>query len=174
MHQLGFGIDYHAVPARCCAGGFSPHSVCPVPETALRSAARCTWPPAPLHPTLLPAPAPHPCSPPFPPPPCNPRPHSAPLLTTPAPHPCFPHCTHPCHPIPGPRAQSHPCTPTPCHTPTPHALHQQMHLDNGNAFLMAARKRKKSKVSSYVLSQDLEDLKRDTDNCLAKVGVRTG
>lgn len=49
-----------------------------------------------------------------------------------------------------------------------------MHLDNGNAFLMAARKRKKSKVSSYVLSQDLEDLKRDTDNCLAKVGVRTG
>eukprot|EP00195_Chlamydomonas_chlamydogama_P011442 CAMPEP_0202901248 /NCGR_PEP_ID=MMETSP1392-20130828/14147_1 /ASSEMBLY_ACC=CAM_ASM_000868 /TAXON_ID=225041 /ORGANISM="Chlamydomonas chlamydogama, Strain SAG 11-48b" /LENGTH=473 /DNA_ID=CAMNT_0049587785 /DNA_START=24 /DNA_END=1445 /DNA_ORIENTATION=+ len=45
----------------------------------------------------------------------------------------------------------------------------QMHLDNGDVFLLAARRRKKSKVSSYVISQDLEDLKRDTDNCLAKL-----
>ena len=45
----------------------------------------------------------------------------------------------------------------------------QMHLDNGDVFLLAARRRKKSKTSSYVVSQDLEDLKRDTDNCISKV-----
>lgn len=45
----------------------------------------------------------------------------------------------------------------------------QMHLDKGDEFLLAARRRKKSKVSSYIISQDLEDLKRDTDNCLAKL-----
>lgn len=45
----------------------------------------------------------------------------------------------------------------------------QMHLENGDVFLLAARRRKKSKVSSYVISQSLEDLKRDTDNCLAKL-----
>eukprot|EP00197_Chlamydomonas_leiostraca_P007276 CAMPEP_0202868270 /NCGR_PEP_ID=MMETSP1391-20130828/10614_1 /ASSEMBLY_ACC=CAM_ASM_000867 /TAXON_ID=1034604 /ORGANISM="Chlamydomonas leiostraca, Strain SAG 11-49" /LENGTH=428 /DNA_ID=CAMNT_0049548413 /DNA_START=313 /DNA_END=1599 /DNA_ORIENTATION=- len=45
----------------------------------------------------------------------------------------------------------------------------QMHLENGDVFLLAARRRKKSKVSSYVISQDLEDLRRDTDNCLAKL-----
>ncbi|KAL6764994.1 tubby C-terminal-like domain-containing protein [Haematococcus lacustris] len=45
----------------------------------------------------------------------------------------------------------------------------QMHLDAGDVFLLAARRRKKSKVSSYVVSLDLEDLKRDTPNCLAKV-----
>ena len=47
----------------------------------------------------------------------------------------------------------------------------QMHLDNGDAFLLAARRRKKSKASAYVISQDLDDLKRDTENCIAKVGV---
>eukprot|EP00798_Chlamydomonas_sp_ICE-L_P001157 gene1157-3961_t len=45
----------------------------------------------------------------------------------------------------------------------------QMHLENGDVFLLAARRRKKSKVSSYVISADLEDLKRDTDNCLSKL-----
>lgn len=45
----------------------------------------------------------------------------------------------------------------------------QMHLENGDVFLLAARRRKKSKVSSYVISMDLEDLKRDTENCLAKL-----
>lgn len=46
----------------------------------------------------------------------------------------------------------------------------QLFLETGNVFLMAARRRKKSKTSSYVISQDQEDLKRDTDNCVAKVG----
>ncbi|GAX73981.1 hypothetical protein CEUSTIGMA_g1431.t1 [Chlamydomonas eustigma] len=45
----------------------------------------------------------------------------------------------------------------------------QMFLDNGEAFLLAARKRKKSKTSSYIISLDLEDLKRDTENCIAKL-----
>lgn len=45
----------------------------------------------------------------------------------------------------------------------------QMHMENGDIFLLAARRRKKSKVSSYIISLDLEDLQRDTDNCLAKV-----
>lgn len=45
----------------------------------------------------------------------------------------------------------------------------QVHLESNHEFLLAARRRKKSKVSSYVISQDLEDLKRDTDNCLAKL-----
>eukprot|EP00798_Chlamydomonas_sp_ICE-L_P021701 gene21701-28725_t len=45
----------------------------------------------------------------------------------------------------------------------------QMHLENGDVFLLAARRRKKSKASSYVISQDLDDLKRDTDNCVAKL-----
>ncbi len=47
----------------------------------------------------------------------------------------------------------------------------QMHLETGNVFLLAARRRKKSKTSSYVISQDLDDLKRDTENCLAKVSA---
>lgn len=45
----------------------------------------------------------------------------------------------------------------------------QLFLENGSVFLMAARRRKKSKTSSYVISQDGEDLKRDTDNCVAKL-----
>ena len=45
----------------------------------------------------------------------------------------------------------------------------QVFLDNGNVFLLAARRRKKSKTSAYVISQDLEDLKRDSGNCVAKV-----
>lgn len=45
----------------------------------------------------------------------------------------------------------------------------QMFLDVTDVFLLAARKRKKSKTSSYVISLDLDDLKRDTDNCMAKV-----
>lgn len=36
----------------------------------------------------------------------------------------------------------------------------QVHLENGDIFLLAARRRKKSKVSSYVVSKDLEDLHR--------------
>ena len=47
----------------------------------------------------------------------------------------------------------------------------QLHLDNGDAFLLAARRRKKSKTSSYIISLDLEDLKRDTENCVSKVGT---
>jgi hypothetical protein len=45
----------------------------------------------------------------------------------------------------------------------------QMLLDNGNVFLLAARRRKKSKASAYVISQDVEDLKRDSGSCIAKV-----
>lgn len=45
----------------------------------------------------------------------------------------------------------------------------QLFLENGHVFLMAARRRKKSKTSSYVISQDSDDLKRDTDNCVAKL-----
>lgn len=45
----------------------------------------------------------------------------------------------------------------------------ELYLENGHVFLLAARRRKKSKVSSYVISQDLEDLKRDTENCVAKL-----
>jgi hypothetical protein len=45
----------------------------------------------------------------------------------------------------------------------------RLYLESNQTFLMAARKRKKSKTSSYVLSQDSEDLHRDTENCLAKV-----
>jgi hypothetical protein len=48
----------------------------------------------------------------------------------------------------------------------------QLFLENGHVFLMAARRRKKSKTSSYVISQDSDDLKRDTDNCVAKVSPR--
>ena len=44
-----------------------------------------------------------------------------------------------------------------------------MHLENEDIFLLAARRRKKSKTSSYVISLDREDLKRDTDNCLSKL-----
>ncbi len=47
----------------------------------------------------------------------------------------------------------------------------QMHLEDGEVFLLAARRRKKSKTSSYIISQDIEDLKRDTDNCLAKASI---
>eukprot|EP00199_Chlamydomonas_sp_CCMP681_P000429 CAMPEP_0119106018 /NCGR_PEP_ID=MMETSP1180-20130426/3825_1 /TAXON_ID=3052 ORGANISM="Chlamydomonas cf sp, Strain CCMP681" /NCGR_SAMPLE_ID=MMETSP1180 /ASSEMBLY_ACC=CAM_ASM_000741 /LENGTH=479 /DNA_ID=CAMNT_0007091235 /DNA_START=42 /DNA_END=1481 /DNA_ORIENTATION=+ len=45
----------------------------------------------------------------------------------------------------------------------------QMHMDSGDVFLLAARRRKKSKVSSYVVSLDLDDLHRDTNNCMAKL-----
>eukprot|EP00798_Chlamydomonas_sp_ICE-L_P006895 gene6895-30873_t len=45
----------------------------------------------------------------------------------------------------------------------------QMHLESGDVFLLAARRRKKSKVSSYVISQNIEDLKRDSDNCISKL-----
>lgn len=45
-----------------------------------------------------------------------------------------------------------------------------MYLEAGDMFLLAARRRKKSKASTYVISQDPEDLKRDTENCVAKVG----
>ena len=38
--------------------------------------------------------------------------------------------------------------------------------------LLTLPRRKKSKVSSYVISQDLDNLKRDTDDCLAKVRGR--
>ncbi len=37
--------------------------------------------------------------------------------------------------------------------------------------MMAARKRMKSKASCYVISKSIEDLKRDTDNCIAKVNA---
>lgn len=140
MHQLGFGIDYHAVPARCCAGGFSPHSVCPVPETALRSAARCTWPPAPLHPTLLPAPAPHPCSPPFTPyvhptlqptpPQCSPAHHACTPPLLPALHSSLP--SNPWSPRSKPSLHSNPLphSYTPCFTPTD-ALRQRKRVPHG-------------------------------------------
>lgn len=45
----------------------------------------------------------------------------------------------------------------------------RMHLENDDVFLLAARRRKKSKTSSYVISLDANDLKRDTENCLAKL-----
>lgn len=44
-----------------------------------------------------------------------------------------------------------------------------MYLENGEHFLMAARKRKKVRRSTWVLSRHVEDLKRDSDNCIAKV-----
>mmetsp|Transcript_26748 Transcript_26748/g.72275 ORF Transcript_26748/g.72275 Transcript_26748/m.72275 type:complete len:536 (+) Transcript_26748:333-1940(+) len=45
----------------------------------------------------------------------------------------------------------------------------QMFLENGNLFLLAGRLRKKTKNSHYVISTDPEELKRDTDSCLAKL-----
>jgi hypothetical protein len=45
----------------------------------------------------------------------------------------------------------------------------QLYLDNGDKFLLAARRRVKSKVSSYVISEDLEDLKRDSEHCISKL-----
>ena len=41
--------------------------------------------------------------------------------------------------------------------------------DNGNVFLLAARRRKKSKTSVFVISEDFEDLKKDSDSCIANV-----
>lgn len=45
----------------------------------------------------------------------------------------------------------------------------QLHLESGDVFLLAAWRRNKSKVSSFVLSQDMEDSKKDPDRCLAKL-----
>lgn len=45
----------------------------------------------------------------------------------------------------------------------------QLHLENGDVFLLAARRRKKSKVSSYVVSLDPEDTHRESANCIAKL-----
>ncbi len=42
----------------------------------------------------------------------------------------------------------------------------QMFLENGDVFLLAARRRKKLNVTSYVISSDMEE----GGNCLAKVG----
>lgn len=40
----------------------------------------------------------------------------------------------------------------------------------GNStFILAARRRKKSKFSNYIMSIDQDDLKRDTENCIAKL-----
>lgn len=44
-----------------------------------------------------------------------------------------------------------------------------LHLDNGDVFLLAARRRKKSKVSSYVVSLDPDDTHRESSNCIAKL-----
>jgi hypothetical protein len=45
----------------------------------------------------------------------------------------------------------------------------RLYLDSGNVFLLAARRRKKSQTSDFVISLDLEDLKKDSDSCIANV-----
>ncbi|PNH02415.1 Tubby [Tetrabaena socialis] len=42
-------------------------------------------------------------------------------------------------------------------------------LDSGDCFMLAARKRKKSKASNFVLSTNQEDLGKDSDHCIAKL-----
>jgi tubby-related protein 1 len=46
-----------------------------------------------------------------------------------------------------------------------------MFLDNGSSstFMLAARRRKKTRHSAYVMSIDQDDLKRDTEKCIAKL-----
>ncbi len=48
-------------------------------------------------------------------------------------------------------------------------LSYQLYLDNGDVFLLAARKRKKSKASNFVLSTSQDDLAKDSDHCVAKL-----
>ncbi|GFR52500.1 hypothetical protein Agub_g15074 [Astrephomene gubernaculifera] len=44
-----------------------------------------------------------------------------------------------------------------------------LHLESGDTFLMAARKRKKSKASNFVLSTSLGELGRDSEHVVAKL-----
>ena len=44
-----------------------------------------------------------------------------------------------------------------------------MYLDDGNTFLMSARKRKKSRSSNYILSLDEEDMARESGNYFGKL-----
>jgi len=44
-----------------------------------------------------------------------------------------------------------------------------LYLDDGNSFLLSARKRKKSKSSNYVISLDEEDLARESGNYFGKL-----
>ncbi|PNW71945.1 hypothetical protein CHLRE_16g667450v5 [Chlamydomonas reinhardtii] len=50
-----------------------------------------------------------------------------------------------------------------------HTLAYQLFLDSGDTFVLAARKRKKSKASNFVLSTSQEDLGKDSDHCIAKL-----
>ncbi|KAG1666533.1 hypothetical protein FOA52_014430 [Chlamydomonas sp. UWO 241] len=45
----------------------------------------------------------------------------------------------------------------------------EMYLENDDTFLMAARRRKKTQSSSYVLSVDLDNLKRESEECTGKL-----
>ena len=45
----------------------------------------------------------------------------------------------------------------------------KLFLDSSNTFILAARKRKKTKFSNYVMSVDADDLKRDTENVISKL-----
>ena len=44
-----------------------------------------------------------------------------------------------------------------------------LYLDDGNSFLLSARKRKKSKSSNYIISLDEEDLARESGNYFGKL-----
>uniref|UniRef100_A0A7R9V1Y3 Tubby C-terminal domain-containing protein n=1 Tax=Chlamydomonas euryale TaxID=1486919 RepID=A0A7R9V1Y3_9CHLO len=45
----------------------------------------------------------------------------------------------------------------------------EVYLESGNHFLLAARRRKKTKSASYVISHDVEALTRGSDACVAKL-----
>ncbi len=46
----------------------------------------------------------------------------------------------------------------------------EVYMENGDTFLMASRRRKKSKTSSYLLATSKEDdITRDADSCASKV-----
>jgi len=47
--------------------------------------------------------------------------------------------------------------------------HYTLVLEDSNAFLLAARKRKKSKSSNYLVSLDKNDLSRDSPNFMGKL-----
>ncbi|KXZ54846.1 hypothetical protein GPECTOR_4g918 [Gonium pectorale] len=48
-------------------------------------------------------------------------------------------------------------------------LAYHVYLDSGDTFLLAARKRKKSKASNFILSTSQEELSRESTHCIAKL-----
>lgn len=58
------------------------------------------------------------------------------------------------------------CTPSPSHTPE---INFDGLFSHPQHFLLAGRKRKRSKTSNYLISMDPTDLSRDGDNFVGKV-----